>query len=109
MHIVVFCQSLISDWNHGNAHFLRGIGSELSSRGFTVSFLEPADSWSMAGLVNEAGRAAVRGYFKRFDHLSVTQYDTASLDLVQVLDRASLVLVHEWNSSDLIARVGSHR
>ena len=23
--VVIFCHSLVSDWNHGNAHFLRGV------------------------------------------------------------------------------------
>ena len=29
MHVVLFCHSLASDWNHGNAHFLRGLVAEL--------------------------------------------------------------------------------
>ena len=29
--IVLFCHSLRSDWNHGNAHFLRGIATELQA------------------------------------------------------------------------------
>jgi len=33
MKIVMFYHSLVSDWNHGNAHFLRGVASELVARG----------------------------------------------------------------------------
>ena len=33
MHIVLFYHSIVSDWNHGNAHFLRGITTELITRG----------------------------------------------------------------------------
>jgi hypothetical protein len=33
MRIVLFVQSLVSDWNHGNAHFLRGVAAELVERG----------------------------------------------------------------------------
>ena len=33
--IVLFCHSLRSDWNHGNAHFLRGIATELQRAGLT--------------------------------------------------------------------------
>jgi spore maturation protein CgeB len=29
MRVVIFCHSLVSDWNHGNAHFLRGVAREL--------------------------------------------------------------------------------
>ena len=33
MRFVIFTHSLVSDWNHGNAHFLRGVTSELISQG----------------------------------------------------------------------------
>jgi spore maturation protein CgeB len=36
MRIVLFYHSLLSDWNHGNAHFLRGIATELMTRGHEV-------------------------------------------------------------------------
>ena len=36
MRIVMFYHSLLSDWNHGNAHFLRGVATELVCRGHTV-------------------------------------------------------------------------
>ena len=37
MHFTLFVHSLLSDWNHGNAHFLRGVCSELLARGRAVS------------------------------------------------------------------------
>ena len=37
-----FAHSLVSDWNHGNAHFLRGIVRELQARGHEVRLFEPA-------------------------------------------------------------------
>ena len=36
MRVVVFCHSLVSCWNHGNAHFLRGVVRELGARGHEV-------------------------------------------------------------------------
>ena len=47
MRIVMFCHSLLSDWNHGNAHFLRGVASELVARGHEVRVYEPRDGWSL--------------------------------------------------------------
>ena len=44
MRIAIFCHSLVSDWNHGNAHFLRGIASELVRRQHSVRILEPEDA-----------------------------------------------------------------
>lgn len=41
MRIVFFVHSLLSDWNHGNAHFLRGVASELTSRGHDGRVFEP--------------------------------------------------------------------
>ena len=51
MRIVMFYQSLVSDWNHGNAHFLRGVLSELIARGHDVRAFEPESAWSLASLL----------------------------------------------------------
>ncbi len=109
MRIVMFYHSLISDWNHGNAHFLRGIASELLSRGHEVLVYEPSDGWSLRSLIAEQGRAAVDRFHAAFPELRSTLYDPATLDLDGALDRADLVLVHEWNSHDLVRRIGQHR
>ncbi|MFW5653197.1 MAG: glycosyltransferase, partial [Planctomycetota bacterium] len=50
MRIVLFYHSLVSDWNHGNAHFLRGFVGDLLRRGIDVDVYEPADGWSAANL-----------------------------------------------------------
>ena len=50
MRIVMFCHSLVSDWNHGHAHFLRGIASELLARGHDLEIYEPADAESRVNL-----------------------------------------------------------
>ena len=42
--VVLFCHSLRSDWNHGNAHFLRGVLSELQRRGFGIRAFEPEEA-----------------------------------------------------------------
>ena len=49
MRIVYFTHSLASCWNHGNAHFLRGVLSELASRGHDVVAYEPEGAWSLPG------------------------------------------------------------
>ena len=56
MRVVLFCHSLVSDWNHGNAHFLRGVVRELLARGHDVRVLEPPDGWSRQNLARRAGR-----------------------------------------------------
>ena len=45
MRLVLFVHSLRSDWNHGNAHFLRGVVSELLARGHDVAVYEQISAW----------------------------------------------------------------
>ncbi len=52
MKIVLFYHSLLSDWNHGNAHFLRGIVQELKVRGHEVLVFEPENAWSRQNLIS---------------------------------------------------------
>jgi spore maturation protein CgeB len=110
MRFVLFCHSLISDWNHGNAHFLRGLASELLSRGHDVRVYEPRDAWSMANMLHDGGEAAVAGFHAAYPALSSIRYaDPATVDLDEALDVSDVVLVHEWNDPELVARIGRRR
>jgi spore maturation protein CgeB len=109
MRIVLFYQSLISDWNHGNAHFLRGVASELSARGHKVDVYEPRDSWSVQNLIAENGWAPVMEFERVYPQLDSIRYDLDHLDLESALHGADLVIVHEWNEPELIERIGEFR
>lgn len=109
MRVVMFYHSLISDWNHGNAHFLRGVASELISRGHQVSVYEPHDSWSLENLVKDYGDAPVEEFHKIYPSLKSVRYNLKTLNLNKALKDADLVLVHEWNEPELVKRVGEHR
>jgi spore maturation protein CgeB len=109
MRFVIFTHSLVSDWNHGNAHFLRGIASELLSRGYQLEILEPRKGWSRQNLLHSHGQAAVDEFRRAFPELPSTLYDEETLDLRRTLHRADVVIVHEWNSPELISRIGQHR
>jgi spore maturation protein CgeB len=109
MRIVCFYHSLLSDWNHGNAHFLRGLVSELLQRGHTVKVYEPRDGWSLSNLLRDHGDEAVAGFRARYPGLESAFYDLATLDLDEVLEGADLVLVHEWSDHQLVQRIGEHR
>jgi len=109
VRVVILCHSLVSDWNHGNAHFLRGIASALTSRGHDVRVLEPRDAWSRANLEAEHGTAPIDEFRREYPELSSTPYDRATLDLEEALGGADLVLVHEWNDPSLVAAIGAHR
>ena len=109
MRIALFTHSIVSCWNHGNAHFQRGIVTELLARGHAVSIFEPGDGWSRANLVAEGGQGALRAFGTRFPHLRSTLYDVERFDVGAALEGVDLVLVHEWNDSDLVRRIGGRR
>ena len=83
MRIVYFTHSLRSCWNHGNAHFLRGVVAELLDRGHDVRTYEPRDGWSRQNLVADAGEAALDSIRARFPWMSrvARDYDLDTLDL----------------------------
>ncbi len=107
--IVLFCHSLASDWNHGNAHFLRGIARELVNRGLDVTVFEPADAWSAENLVLDQGADALRRWRDFYPPIDTRRYALDRLDLDEALEDAALVLVHEWNDPALVAAIGAHR
>lgn len=109
IRVAMFYQSVVSDWNHGNAHFLRGVASELHSRRHEVRIFEPEDSWSRANLLREGGPAAIQAFHRAFPNLSSTRYTLDRLRLAEWLGDAHLVIVHEWNDPILIAAVGQYR
>lgn len=133
MRFVLFYHSLISDWNHGNAHFLRGVVTELLDRGHDVEVCEPLDSWSVENLVRDHGTKPLDEFRRVFPHLHSTPYTLAPaaqerdaspsglraapspaqtiapLDLDEALDGADVVIVHEWSDHDLVRRIGEHR
>src|SRR6266704_2030984 len=77
LRICIFAHSWISDWNHGNAHFLRGLAYELNRLGHDVRCYEEVDSWSMTNLLEEQ------------------------------LREADVVIVHEWNDPKLAEAIVS--
>lgn len=108
MKIVYFTHSLASCWNHGNAHFLRGVASELVHRGHRVDVYEPRGSWSLANLLDDHGRNGLEPWRRAYPELSSRTHDR-DFDIEAALAGADLVLVHEWNEPTLVARVGRHR
>ncbi|MHB8878555.1 MAG: CgeB family protein [Myxococcaceae bacterium] len=109
MHVVIFCHSLRSDWNHASAHFLRGYTTELMARGHRVDVYEPANAWSLQNLISEHGYEPLALFHAAYPHLAPRSYELDTLDLDRALDGADLVLVHEWNDRALVRRIGEHR
>jgi spore maturation protein CgeB len=116
-----FAHSWLSDWNHGNAHFLRGLMSALAGRGHQVRVYEPMPTpdggWSLQQQWQEPGGAeAVAAMRRAYPEIHVRLFGCGSpnvrpaiADLPWVLDwgeelrHADVVVVHEWNEADLFA------
>jgi spore maturation protein CgeB len=108
MKIVYFTHSLTSCWNHGNAHFLRGVLSELIARGHDVTVWEPEGAWSLANLLGDHGEDGLVAYRTAYPELASRTYG-AEADAEAMTDGADLVLMHEWNEPALVKAVGDLR
>ncbi|MVA38038.1 glycosyltransferase [Agrobacterium vitis] len=108
MKFIFYTHSLMSDWNHGNAHFLRGVMRDLMRRGHDAVALEPQDSWSRSSLVHEQGLAALDQFRDTFPDFR-SQIHGADFDHEEVIADADVVVVHEWTEPALIERLGRAR
>jgi spore maturation protein CgeB len=106
-----FAHSWVSDWNHGNAHFLRGLMHELVALGHEVRCYEQLGSWSLNNLVQQEGTRAIESidsFRQTYRELDIRFYnDDANLDpfLRKELNGADIVIVHEWNEPHIVNTV----
>ncbi|ULB10534.1 glycosyltransferase [Cereibacter azotoformans] len=108
MKVLFYTHSLVSDWNHGNAHFLRGVMRDLIQRGHEARALEPEGGWSRTNLEADQGAAPVAAFARTFPELVSTRYG-AAFDHEAALADADVVVVHEWTEPALVARIGRAR
>ena len=108
MKIVYFTHSLASCWNHGNAHFLRGVLRDLVGRGHSVTAYEPRDSWSRQNLLADHGEMGLQPWLSAYPELDSIRFEP-DFDLAEACDGADLVIVHEWNDPALVKSIGKLR
>jgi spore maturation protein CgeB len=103
----LFYQSVVSDWNHGNAHFLRGMMRALQARGHTTICYEQSDNWSLTNLLS-FNPQAISQFRITFPDLRFATYDLANAEhfLRERLAHADVVLVNEWNEPGVIRMIG---
>jgi spore maturation protein CgeB len=106
MNLVFFVHSLVSDWNNGNAHFYRGVISELLGRGHQVRVYEPADAWSVSSLLASEGNAGLEGFQQAYPELQSEPY--RSLDVPSMCAQTDAIVVHEWNPPELLREVAAY-
>ena len=108
MRVAYFTHSISSCWNHGNAHFLRGVLRELVARGHDVRTLEPIDNWSLGHLLADHGEVGLAPWRAAYPELSSQSFNPAD-DPAALVGDAELVIVHEWNDPALVAAIGALR
>jgi spore maturation protein CgeB len=111
LHIRYFAHSLVSDWNHGNAHFLRGLLRELSCLGHDVRSYEALESWSLSNLIRQEPDCAVEAidqFRAVFRDLDVRFYNNDSgfrNFIAEELRGSDVVIIHEWNEPAIVNQV----
>jgi spore maturation protein CgeB len=103
-----FYQSVISDWNHGNAHFLRGLMRALDARGHQSVCYEQADNWSLQNLLQTSPNA-IEDFARDFPDLQYMRYTlgpNVESQLRAALEHTDVAIVHEWNDPHVINLLG---
>ena len=121
--IAFFVHSIRSDWNNGNAHFLRGLARALgdgvpsanmsppvSYQGHSVTILEQEDNWSTVNMSSETkGQASLQQFGRVYPDLRIVCYAPDLGVLRKHLAEQDIVIVHEWNPPVLIEAILSLR
>ncbi len=104
LRLAYFAHSFRSDWNNGNAHFLRGLMRAMVAMGHDVTLLEPASEWSIENLGEEVeGERALQEFAQTYTDLNVRTYASQEEDgrlcehLREMLGDTEIVILHEWN------------
>ncbi len=100
--IAYLSHTLRSDWNNGNAHFLRGLLDNLRLLGHHVTAFEPEQEWSIVNLRQEPhGQESLEQFAQLYPHLRIQLYPAADVaepafwrDRLRGFD---VVILHEWN------------
>lgn len=109
MRFCLFYHSLVSDWNHGNAHFLRGVAAELLDRGHEVRIFEPESGWSVRHLRDEHGVEAIADFHRAFPQLRSETYCENTFDPAPLIEGADVVIAHEWTAPGVLSSLARHR
>lgn len=108
MKFVFFVHSLVSCWNHGNAHFLRGVVRELMYLGHHVDVYEPENGWSLRNLLADQGEAGLAAMRRAYPDLHSHTYSRTT-DITALMSGADVVIAQEWNEPWVLEAIARAR
>jgi spore maturation protein CgeB len=106
LRIAMFLHALTSDWNNGNAHFLRGLARALVAMGHTVVCWQEHEGWSQRNLIESEGArgsASLAQFSETYQELTIREHNRDREVLADALRSSDVAIVHEWNSPELVA------
>ncbi len=106
LQIAYFAHTLRSDWNNGNAHFLRGLLRSMRELGHEITIYEPEDEWSICNLrEEELGNRSLEQFHTIYPDLKIVTYPPQQRDSPvfwhSALADTEIVILHEWNPPQL--------
>lgn len=115
LSIRYFAHSWVSDWNHGNAHFLRGLVQELIRLGHEVRCYEQLGCWSLKNLMHHEGEHAIEAidqFRQSYPGLDIHFYrsDSSFREFAsEELRGADIVIIHEWSDPQMVNTILSFK
>jgi len=109
MKIAYFTHSLRSCWNHGNAHFQRGLLRALQRLGHEVCAYEPEQGWSLENLLRDQGADGLRPFLSIYPDIPCKTYALAAFDAEACVEGCDVVLAHEWTAPEALAALNRLR
>lgn len=108
LRIAYIAHSLRSDWNNGNAHFLRGLIRAMICLGHDVITFEPESGWSIDNLrLEPKGQRSLEDFVYSYPDINISTF-TKECDLNgwrECLNNRDVVILHEWNTPELADRL----
>lgn len=106
LSVAYLAHSLRSDWNNGNAHFLRGLMRAMVGMGHNVEVFEPHAAWSIENLrMERRGAHSLHQFARSYPDVSISTYNGAEPAQLwywrNALRSRDIVILHEWNPPEL--------
>lgn len=104
--IAYIAHTLRSDWNNGNAHFLRGLCRSMGELGHDITVFEAEEDWSVCNLREEdLGEHSLQQFQTTYPDLRIVKYQAEQRHSAAfwrgALHETEVVILHEWNPPQL--------